>query len=157
MHGARDIAGNVMTEPDAEPIVSPFYVGVSTDYQTIYSANRLDSIPYNPFILPLSVNSFLLGFKATDDHTSMKNLQYNKLKISLKEDDFSNASSYTATYFSFGTDSFLIATIPASSLPANDTLFMRYYVNDGHHTGNTEYPRTETEFYYKQYWSFIRQ
>ena len=107
--------------------------------------------------MPLAVTSFYVGFKATDDHTSMSNLTFNKLKISTKEDDFSSASSYTATYYALGGDSFLVATVPATALPAHDTLFMRYYVNDGHHTSNTEFPRTETVFYYKQYWSFIRQ
>jgi hypothetical protein len=158
MHGARDISGNIMTEPDAEPVVYPLCFGVSTDYLTNYSATRMDtSIPYSPFVVPLSATSFFMAMKASDDHTSMSNLTYNKLKISTKEDDFSSASSYTASYLAIAGDSFLVATIPASLLPAHDTLFMRYYVNDGHHTNNTEFPRNETVFYYKQLWSFIRQ
>ena len=157
MHGARDIFGNTMAQPDAEPVVSPLYVAISTNFQTVYSATRLDSVVYNPFVVPLSVTSFLVGIKASDDLTSMFNLKYNQLKISAKEDDFSNATSYTAAYTTFGTDSYLVATVLPSLLPANDTLFMRYYVNDGRHTNNTEYPRTETEFYYKRFWSFIRK
>lgn len=157
MHGARDIFGNTMTEPDAEPVISPLYVAISTNFQTIYSSTRLDSVVYNPFVVPLSVTSFFVGIKVADDRTSMLSMKYNKLKISAKEDDFSNATSYTALYTTFGSDSFLVATVLPSSLPANDTLFMRYYVNDDHHTNNTEYPRTETEFYYKRFWSFIRK
>ncbi len=158
MHGARDIAGNIMTEPDAEPVISPLVIGISTDYQTIYSQTRVDTaIPFSPFVLPLSVTSFFVAIKAADDHTGMSNLTFNKLKLSLKEDDFSSAFTYTASYFNFGTDSYLVATVPTASLPSHDTLFMRYYVNDGHHPNNTEFPRNETVFYYKRFWSFIRQ
>ena len=162
MHGARDITGNVMTEPDAEPVVSPLYMAISTNLQTVFndSAHRMEpGIFYSPFVVPLDTLLFYVGVKASDDKTAMNQFQnyYSKLKISTKEDDFTSASSYVANYVSYGADAYLVATIPASLLPANDTLFMRYYVSDGHHPNNTEFPRTETVFYYKRFWSFIRQ
>jgi hypothetical protein len=84
-------------------------------------------------------------------------LQFNKLKISTNADNFNGANNYNATYFSAGGQSGWIATVNASALPLGDTLFMRYFVNDGDHPQNTEFPRNELPFAYKTFWSFIRQ
>ena len=154
MNGARDMFGNVASLPNAEPTISGF-AALSSDYQITYSNNRLDSVPYNPFIVPLSATSFFIGIAVTDDSTDKNQMQFNKLKISTNADDFSSASVYQATYLS--AFAAWVVSIPAGTLPQSDTLFMRYYVNDGSHVNNTEFPRNDIMFPYKTYWSFIRQ
>lgn len=156
MSGARDIFGNIPQFPNSEPVIQG-YLGISTDFQTTYSTNRLDSVYFNPFILPLSVNSFYIGIAVSDDSTAQSQLQFNKLKISTNADNFSGATTYNATFFNLGGQSGWLATVNAAALPAGDTLFMRYFVNDGDHPQNTEFPRTELPFAYKTFWSFIRQ
>lgn len=156
MSGARDIFGNIPQFPNSQPTIQG-YLGVSSDFQTVYSNTRLDSVYYNPFVLPASVNSFYIGVAVVDDSTPVNQLQFNKLKISTNADNFNGANTYTATYFSAGGQSAWIANVNASALPLGDTLFMRYFVNDGDHAQNTEFPRNELPFAYKTFWSFIRQ
>ncbi len=109
------------------------------------------------FVMPASKSVFYLAVKIADDSTAESALQVNKLKISTKENDFTSAWQYNGSYLNYGGYSFWLLTIPTNNLPANDTLFMRYYVNDGDHSGNTEFPRNESLFYYKYFWSFIRK
>ena len=164
MHGARDMFGNSPPYPNNEPTIQ-YYVAFDTISlippfalpSVYYSSNRLDSIYYNPFIVPVGKSVFYALVKVADDSTAEGQMQYNKLKISTNADNFTSAQQYTGTYVSAGGQSGWIITIPTASLPANDTLFMRYYVNDGDHSLNTEFPRTELPFAYKTYWSFIRQ
>jgi hypothetical protein len=156
MHGARDMYGNVASKPNLAPVIQGYFA-LSTDYQTTYSTNRLDSIGYNPFIVPSAVSSFYIAFVVSDDSTPVNQLQVNQLKISTKPDDYSSAVVVPATYLAAGSNQVWVATVNASALPANDTLYMRYYVNDGAHPQNTEFPKTESLFPYKLYYSFIRQ
>jgi hypothetical protein len=93
----------------------------------------------------------------TDDSTPINQLQVNQLKISTNADDFSSATIIPATYLAAGGQQYWVATVNTSSLVANDTLYMRYDVNDGGHTANTEFPRNDLPYPYKTYWSFIRQ
>lgn len=153
--GARDMFGNVAAQPNNEPVVG-YYAAVSTDYQTTYSTNRLDSIYYNPFIVPASATSFFVGISVTDDITPMAQLQYNKLKISTSADNFSGAIELPATYYNAGNFEGYLVTVNTASLPLNDTLFMRYYVTDGR-PQITEFPRNESLLPYKTFYSFIRQ
>ncbi|HWB63632.1 MAG TPA: hypothetical protein VG603_09000 [Chitinophagales bacterium] len=156
LHGARDMFGHVATMPNEPPVVQG-YVAASLDLQTFYSNTRVDSVYYNPFIVPTSVSSFYVGVIVNDDNTPVNQLQYNRLKISTNETDFSNATSVTASFFQSGGNQIWLATINTASLPVGDTLFMRYYVNDGSHATNTEYPNNNLPEPYFTYWSFIRQ
>ncbi len=156
-NGARDMFGKVAHLPNAEPVINPVYFALGTDYTTVYSNTRLDSVYYNPFVVPQNVTSFYIGVQVTDDSLAQNQMQYNKLKISTIQDNFSGATTLTGSYVSIGGFSGWLITVPASSLPSNDTLYMRYYVNDGSQVNNTEFPRTDMLFPYKTYWSFIRQ
>ena len=42
----------------------------------------------------------------------------------------------------------------SGNFAAGDTIYMRYYVNDGDHTQNTEFPRTDMLDAYKTYAAF---
>ena len=163
MHGARDMFGNVAHLPNKEPELA-YFIAVDTfqlfplalptvQYDTIRAG---DGQAYNPFYVPINKSVFYVAVPVTDDSTAPANMLVNKLKISTDENNFTGASQYTGTYYSFGGFQAWVVTVPLGSLPANDTLFMRYYVNDGDHVNNTEFPRTELPFPYKHYWSFIR-
>jgi hypothetical protein len=164
MHGARDIFGNVPKLPNKEPLVQ-YYLALDTlsaippyalpTYR--YDSVRLDGIYYNPFILPTAKSVFYLAVIVADDSTAQGAMQVNKLKISTNADNFSSAFQYNANYLSLGGFDFWLVTVPTNNLPANDTLYMRYYVNDGDHANNTEFPRTDMIYPYKTFWSFIRQ
>jgi len=163
MHGARDMFGNVPRLPNKEPTIGAFlafdtfslvpFVLPTKRFDTI----RLDGLYYNPFLVPLNKSTFVFAALLEDDSTPIANMQYNKLKISTKEDDFSSAWQYTTSSFSYQGTTLWYTTVPSGTLPANDTLFMRYYVNDGNHSFNTEFPRNELLLPYKTFWSFIRQ
>jgi len=163
MNGSRDMFGKVPKLPNKEPTIGAYlafdtFSIVPFALPTLrYDTVRLDGIYYNPFIVPLNKSTFVFAALLEDDSTQLANMQYNKLKISTKADDFSSAWQYTTSVFSYQGTTFWYTSVPASTLPANDTLFMRYYVNDGSHTANTEFPRTDMLFPYKTFWSFIRQ
>lgn len=164
MHGARDMFGNVTRLPNKEPLVAG-YISFDTISlippfafpQKRYDTIRVDDQDYNSFLVPINKSVFYMAIPVTDDSTADGAMQVNKLKISTHADDFSGAWQYTATYLNAYGFSLWLVTIPTSNLPASDTLFMRYYVNDGDHPFNTEFPRTELPLVYKTYWSFIRQ
>jgi hypothetical protein len=64
----------------------------------------------------------------------------------------------TAIFFNIpGQDPIWLVTVPTSGLTAGNQYYMRYYVNDGHHAQNTEFPETTSNPFYKSYWSFILQ
>lgn len=164
MSGARDMFGKVPQLPNSEPVIQ-YYVAFDTISlippfavpSVYYSNNRLDSIYFNPFIVPASKSVFYALVKVTDDSTAENQLQFNRLRISTDPDNFTSATQYTGTYLSAAGQSGYLITIPTNSLPLNDTLFMRYYVNDGDHAQNTEFPRNDLPLAYKTFWSFIRK
>lgn len=164
MHGARDMFGNVAQLPNSEPVVG-FYLAFDTFsifpvvLPTVrYDTIRMDGVYYNPFVVPQSKSVFYLVFKITDDSTAEAQLQYNKLKISTNADNFSSATTYNASFLNLGgSNSGWLVTVPTASLPINDTLYMRYFVNDGDHQQNTEFPRNDLPYAYKTFYSFIRQ
>ncbi len=163
MHGARDMFGNVPRLPNNEPVIG-YYAAFDTfslfpfvlptkQYDTV----RLDGVFYNPFIVPVNKSVFYMAVTVTDDSTALGSMQVNRLKISIDADNFTSAWQYNASFYSIGAYQLWIVAVPTAAMPANDTLYMRYYVNDGHHANNTEFPRTEQPYPYKTFWSFIRQ
>jgi len=156
MNGARDANGNLARFPNLEPNIIG-YAAYNTSFTVNYGNTRLGGVNYNPFIVPAGTASFYVGVLVTDDSTAANQLQFNKLKISTSADDFSAATTYNTTYLTAGSNSGWVATINTASLPQNDTLFMRYYVNDGSRPNNTEFPRNNLPYVYKTYWSFIIQ
>jgi hypothetical protein len=156
MHGAKDMFGNVPTYPNTEPKIL-YYYATDPTYTLNYGAdtNRMDSVFYNPFLVPNN-STIKLAFFVNDDSTSIANMQVNTLKISTKADDFSSAMSFPGTYvYINATTQFHLVTINTATLPNSDTLFMRYFVNDGDHATNTQFPTDNLVFQYKTYWSFF--
>lgn len=158
MNGAKDMFGNVPAYPNTSPKILYYYATDAT-YTANYgdANNRMDSIYYNPFYVPNN-STLNLAFLVSDDSTSIASMQMNKLEISTSADDFTSpalVASYTATYINAPPNEFHLVTINSGTLPNSDTLFMRYYVNDGDHAQDTEFPTTNLPFPYKTYWSFF--
>ena len=156
LHGAKDMYGNVARRPNEPPIVTGYFA-ISSNYQVGYSTNRLDSVYYNPFLVPDTASLFYAVFVVTDDSTPVPNLQVNTLKLSRKSYDFSSAVSIQATYLSSNGGQYWIAPVSTAQFPVGDTIFMRYYLNDGQHAANTEFPNNSLPYPYFTYYSFIRQ
>lgn len=151
-NGARDMFGNVAKRPNGEPFLQ-YYYALDASYQAM--SKRLDDVPYNPLEVATSVSTFYIAVAPVDDSTPLANLINNKLKISLKQNDFSQAWEVPAVFVPQGPA--WIATINPQLYPANDTLYMRYYVNDGTHAQDTEFPRNDQVEPFKLFWSFIRK
>ena len=156
-NGAKDMFGNVPTYPNTEPKIL-YYYATNPTYNLNYGAdtNRMDtSVFYSPFYLPNN-STVIIAFQTSDDSTTIANMKVNKLKISTKADDFSGALSFTGVYTYINPNLQLhLVTLNTATLPNSDTLFMRYYINDGDHAKDTEFPTTNLVFPYKTYWSFF--
>lgn len=152
--GARDMFGNLPVLPNNEPQVQGF-VATTLDFLTRYdeTENRLDSIFYNPFKIP-SGTSFNVVYIVEDDSTAISDLQVNQVKFSLDMNDFSSSTSVNANFISLGALNIWVATVNTAAYSVGDTVFMRYYVNDGDHSFNTEFPREDQVDPYKTYSSF---
>ena len=157
--GAKDMFGNVPVYPNFEPTISPYYAVVdAATYQVSYTGqnNRIDSLPYKSFLLPDNTN-VLFAFIVSDDSTDFPQLQVNQMKLSLDPDDFSNATTYTAQHIHVpppNENDFFGITINTASLPHNQIVYMRYFVNDGDHINNTQFPTDNLQIEYKTFWSF---
>jgi len=155
--GAKNYYGETANRPDLEPLFA-YYVAVNTTFDVEYSAinNRVDSVIYNPFIIPTGTENFYLATFVEDDITEIADMQFNKLFISTSIDDFSAAMELSAVFIP-GADPLWLVSVPANTLTPGQIYYMRYYANDGTHTENTEFPKDESVEFYKTYWSFIIQ
>lgn len=155
--GAKDMFGNMPVLPNNEPVIQAFLAFNQTFTQQLdVIENRLDSVPFNPFKISQGVpfNAIIL---VEDDSTAICDLQVNQLRLSLDKDDFSGATSVGAVCISqSGLDAYL-ALVQTSAYSVGDTVFMRYYVNDGDHSNDTEFPRDELPDAYKTYAAFYIQ
>ena len=154
MNGAPDMFGQRPQFPNTAPTVE-YYFATSADFQTVYSNDRQGGVPYNPFLVPDNTD-IKIAIAVDDDSTEVADMQSNILRLSTDADDFSNAISVTASYFSFSTNSeFWVADINTADFPDSQTVYMRYYVNDGDQPIDTEFPVDDSNDAYKTYWSFI--
>jgi len=157
--GAKDMFGNVPSYPNFEPTINPYFAVVdAATYQTSYTVqyNRIDSISYNPFLLPDNTN-VVFAFLVSDDSTAFAQLQINQMKLSFDPNDFSNAISYTAQYYHVpppNANDFFGITINTANLPHNQEVYIRYFVNDGDRPNNTQFPTDNLPIQYKTFWSF---
>jgi len=159
LNGAQNVSGEIVTRPDLEPVLS-YYVAVNTTFDIEYSteANRVDSVIYNSFYIPNGTPSFYMGVLVEDDNTPLANMQVNTLLLSSNKDDFSGAIPFTATYINVqGQDPIWLTSVNTSNLIPGTIYYMRYRVNDGQHSNNTEFPENTSIEFYKSYWSFIIQ
>jgi hypothetical protein len=153
-NGARDQNGNVAVAPNLPPVVNAVFAVDQNPPYTLLDSNRLGDVAYNPWIFHPGTNAYIV-FTATDDSTAVPDYTVNQLKLSYDKDDFSNAVTVNAVYNTIA--KLWLVPISANNFTANDTVFYRYYVNDGDHASPTEFPRDDYSFYYKYYCSFVVQ
>jgi hypothetical protein len=154
MDGARDMFGNLPVLPNGEPRILGFVAfNQAFTTQLDVTENRLDSVPYHPFIVPTNT-TFNVVMLVQDDSTAVNQLQVNRLKLSLQKNNFTAASSVNAYFLGSGFNVW-VCPVNSGSFAAGDTVYMRYYVNDGHQPQNTEFPRDDNEDAYKTYASFF--
>lgn len=151
-NGARDANGNVPVAPNLPPVITGIGAADQTTLQPLLA--RLGGLPYNPLLVSPGQNIYIV-VDASDDSTAKADLTVNQLKLSYSQDDFSTATTVNAFFFPVG--GYWVAPISADNFTPNDTVFFRYYVNDGDHVQPTEFPRDDYPFYYKYYCSFIVQ
>jgi hypothetical protein len=153
-NGARDMFGNLPVLPNGEPRVLGFLAYNSNFTQQLDVVNnRLDSVAYMPFKVADNTQ-FNVVILVEDDSTAVNNLQVNRLKLSLQENGFSGASGVNASFLSLGGFNIWVAPVNTTPYTPGDTVFMRYYVNDGDHAFNTEFPRDDHPSPYKTYAAF---
>ncbi len=154
-NGALDMFGNAGTLPNNEPQFLG-YVAYNSNFTQRYdeTENRVDSLLANPFQVPTGTDMNIV-FLLEDDSTALQNLQVNQLKLSLDINDFSAATTINASFFSIGGFDIWVAPVNSGNFNVGETLYMRYYVNDGDHAFNTEFPRDDLPDVYKTYAAFI--
>lgn len=153
-NGAKDMFGNVPVPPNNEPQILG-YIATSTNFQVRYDEvnNRRDSVFYNPFKIP-SGTSFYVIYLVEDDSTATGDLTVNQLRMSLDMNDFSNSLNSNGFFLTLGGTSGWVVPVNSGDFAVGDTVYMRYYVNDGDHSFNTEFPREDQPEPYKTYSAF---
>jgi hypothetical protein len=157
MNGAKAPDGSSPLRPDLQPVLA-LYAAISSTFDVEFSeiTNRIDSLIYNPFKLSSDVESFYFVAIVEDDITAIADLQVNQLKISTDKDDFTNAQSFNGVFFNIpNQDPVWLVNVNTANLVTGETYYMRYYVNDGTHSENAEFPMNSSIDPYKTYWSFI--
>ena len=157
MNGAKDMFNQLPVYPNTEPMIG-YYGAVNSTYQAI-DTNRAGGQIYNPFKVP-SGTAFKIGVLVNDDSTAVSSLIHNKLKMSTNKDVFTSATIYTNCYYvasSNGKSKFWIFDVSTSPFVVGDTVYFRYYTNDGDHVNDTEFPRNDHVIQYKTWWSFVVQ
>ncbi len=145
--GAKDVNGNNPVLPN----LSPNIIGYGA---TNIRNHRIDENRENGFdspFLPHFDSVFRILINVKDDITPTAQLKTNTLKCSYDMNNFSNAKTYQAVYL-FG-DLWMVQ-IPAQEFNLNTQVFFRYYVNDGDHAKDAEFPENTTPNIFKHYYSF---
>ncbi|MFT6746546.1 MAG: hypothetical protein ACJAZ2_000887 [Glaciecola sp.] len=160
-NGAKDISGKIATEPDNEPVYQYVQAIKDEGFPGVYDtrvlsvdSNRVGEIWYGAMVLDTNMNVVLLT-EVIDDKTIAADLINGRLLLSYDKDDFSTPlKTINSDYLAFQ-DGKWYNTFSTSDILENTIVYMRYYINDGKHTDDTEYPAVYTPDYFKSYWSFI--
>ena len=157
-----DMFGNIPQYPNSEPNIL-YYYAVDAQYNLLSGTERrIDSVFYNPFIVPANyAMNFVIVVE--DDSTAVDQLSYNKLKLSYDPDNFSSSApgyqeiqAFVFTYPGNG-NKYFMANVNTGSFSSGQVVYFRFYTNDGDHVGNTEYPYSSLPLPYKTFFSFYIQ
>ncbi len=159
--GAKDISGAVATEPNSEPAFQYVYVILDEGFPAVWQSevlsvdsNRVDEIFYGAMTLDTNM-SVVLVTEVTDDKTSVGDMKNGRLLISYDKDDFSAPIQTITSNFLNVDDGIWYNSFSTAGLQEDTQVFMRYYINDGDHPADTEFPTTTVPEYFKGHWSFI--
>lgn len=156
--GCPDQNGVLPIKPNLQPNIVGYIAMDSIN--TRLDTNRISDIWLNPFIINEG-QSITFVFASTDsadgiDATDPSLYTSKKIKLSVNKNDFSTAVSVNASLYISAYQAWLIY-VPTSSWPAGTTVYFRFYVNDGDHGNDAEFPRNESIDYYKTMYSFYVQ
>ncbi len=148
--GAKDMFGQEPTFPNTAAQIL-FYVGINQTLDSLYSNNRLDGA-ISPFLVPDN-ETFSIVVGVRDDSTAVANIQ-SEIRLSFDQDDFTNATVVPMTFLEVQQGQFWRANINTATLPKETPVFFRIYAADGNQQNPTEFPRDETVYFYKSFYSF---
>jgi hypothetical protein len=152
LNGAKDMFGETPAFPDYEPEVQG-YLAFNQTFNYRYDTIRINGVYYNPFIVDQNiVINLLVG--VTDDFTPISQLVNTRMRFSKHPDNFSTAQTVQGAFFSFGGTEAWRITFNTNLFQPGDTIYMRFYTNDGARPYDTETPTDNLILPYKTYWSF---
>lgn len=156
--GCKDMNGNIAVKPNL-PANILGAVTVDSVYSRIDTV-RLGGIPTNPFVVNQGV-TMIIAIIANDtadgsNATDPMNFTVKKIKFSTDKNDFSSAFTINAGTYISGFNVWPV-TVPVTFWPVGTIVYFRMYVNDGHHSSDTEYPRDESLDYFKTIYAFYVQ
>jgi len=160
-NGAKDVAGNITEEPNSEPVFQYVYAIIDSGFPLKYDTrvvshdtNRVGGLFYGAMMLDTNMSIVLMS-EIKDDKTSIDQLKNGKLLFSYDKDDFSNPLMTVSSVFLNANGGFWYNVFSTTVFPENKEVYMRYYVNDGDHTIDTEFPTNASLDYFKGHWSFV--
>ncbi len=160
-NGAKDFQGNVAVMPNTEPLLQYFWMIDGDGYPAIFSpytvysnaANRINQNGSSPIILDTGLTCYMVP-SISDDSTTLADMEKVNLEMSYTKDDFSNPfkvipASYTPGAYESWNNLFTID----NTYLTDTIIYMRYVMNDGDHTADTEFPRQDSPEWHKTFWS----
>ncbi len=156
--GCPDINGVLPVKPNLQPNVVG-YVAIDASNNRI-DTNRVNGFPLNPFIVQAGSTMTIL-FVATDtadgaDATDPSMFTKKEIHFSLDKNNFTGSPSIPALLYIAQFNAWAVS-VPVSTWPTGTTVYFRIYVNDGHHTSDSVFPRYESNDYYKTLYAFYVQ
>ncbi len=165
MDGAKDIFGHSAIIPNYEPatfgLVATIPFGANPAYRvdTVRNGN-----PFFPFLVTNNT-ALTIWFGLSDDVQIPYQFTYNKIKFSANPVDFSSAITLNLTvnttptfldnFFAIHQPYFHHITLNTGTLPNNQIIYCRIYVQDADHSSPTEIPKADSQSYLQSYFSFI--
>lgn len=162
-NGAKDIEGETPLEPNSEPVFQFVYAIVDLGFPVVYNtkelskdSNRVGGVFYGAMLLDTNMN-VVLTTKIADDKTAVADLKSGRLLLSYDKDDFSSPIQTAVSSFIDAEGGIWYNTFSTKGITENKTVFMRYYINDGDHLVDTEFPSVTSPEHFKGHWSFVVQ
>ena len=156
--GCPDQNGALPVKPNLQPNIYG-YVALDS-INTRLDTNRVDDEWYTPFIINQG-QTITFAFASTDsadgdDATDPANYTSKKIKLSTIKDNFTSATTFNGTIY-YASYQVWLVTVPTNLWPSGTTVYFRFYVNDGDHTTDAEFPQNVSVDYYKTIYSFYVQ
>lgn len=159
--GAKDFTGHTPNQPNNKPVFQWYYAIVDEGFPNVFNTkvlsandNRVNNEGYGSMIVDTNMGVVMI-IDVQDDETAKKDLQNGRLLFSYDQNDFSNPiETNISKYLNFDEGSWY-NQFSTSDFISDSTVYMRYYINDGVNTSDTEGPEQLSPSWFKNYWSFI--
>ena len=164
--GAPDMFGNVSALPNSQPMFNGMVAFLDIPFLGEVRVDTIREQIYYPFGT-LTNNQLTIWLDIQDDSTAVKDLLNSRIKFSADFDDFSSAMEVNAVYSPtpkvvpdyYGSgmpgNFYWNVTVNTAAFPVNEITFMRFYAEDGSHSDEFEFPRTEHPIEFKAFMSFF--